>query len=208
MQTTQNIATKYNDIKDISLVDFLGVETEQTLPAHQIWKDKPTIVIVIRRPGCQFCREEAKIFHENRQTIEEAMGMKMVCIVHEKEGSDIFQNESWHGQVYFDPEKGFYKGLGILGGLLVVNAGNGGIAYEHIEKVWGDIAHADKVLEACSRVSGVPLSKETVAKAQEDHDALHQKMQQSSHATGETGAEPSGGACAPAAAPASGSSSA
>lgn len=39
-------------------------------------------------------------------------GMKMVCIVHEKEGADIFQKEFWHGKVFFDPEKGFYKAFG------------------------------------------------------------------------------------------------
>lgn len=38
--------------------------------------------------------------------------MKMVCVVHEKEGADILKNEFWHGQVYFDSEKDFYKALG------------------------------------------------------------------------------------------------
>ncbi|KAI8346632.1 hypothetical protein B0O80DRAFT_503278 [Mortierella sp. GBAus27b] len=236
MATAPHTKTRYTDIKDVTLVDFLDVEAEQTLLAHEIWKDQPTVVIVIRRPGCQFCREEARIFHENRQTIEQAMGMKMVCIVHEKEGSDIFQREFWHGKVFFDPEKGFYKALGggrlrtggwgqlilptfwvnlvrnkrsgvkgnfegdgsILGGLLIVNGNDGGIAYEHIEKMWGDIARADKVLAACSRVSGVPVSKETAAKANQEHAALHQKMQQSSYANGQAAAS---NACAPATVP-------
>jgi len=70
----------------------------------------------------------------------------------------------------------------ILGGLLVVHAGERGIAYEHIEKVWGDIARADRVLEACSNVSGVSLNASTIAQAQQDHQALHQKMQKSPHA--------------------------
>ncbi|KAG0203077.1 hypothetical protein BGX28_004541 [Mortierella sp. GBA30] len=237
-----NTTTRYGDFKDIPLVDFLDVETEQTLPAREIWKDMPAVVIVIRRPGCQFCREEARIFDSNRETIEKNMGMKMVCIVHEKEGSDIFNKDFWHGKVYFDQDKGFYKALGggklrtggweqlirpsfwgnlirnkksgvkgnfegdgsILGGLLVLHAGDRGIAYEHIEKVWGDIAHADRVLEACSKVTGVPLSKETVAQAQQDHQALHQKMQDSSYAkkqststAGDDNAGASAGACAP-----------
>ncbi|KAF9173147.1 hypothetical protein BGX21_010064 [Mortierella sp. AD011] len=218
MSKTYSTKTKYSDIKDITLEDFLGVETPQILPAHDLWKNQSTIVIVIRRPGCQFCREEARIFHGYRQMIEQSMGLKMICVVHEKEGADIFQNEFWHGKVYFDAEKGFYKALGggrlrvggweqlirpsfwrylvrnkrsgvkgnfegdgsILGGLLVVSAGDNGIAYEHIEKVWGDIAHADKVLEACSQLTGVALNKGTLAKAQEEHDTLHQKMQASS----------------------------
>ncbi|KAG0004317.1 hypothetical protein BGZ65_000582 [Modicella reniformis] len=207
MATAPHTKTRYNDIKDVTLVDFLDVETEQTLAAHEIWKDQPTVVIGMKSEG----------------------GMKMVCIVHEKEGANIFQKEFWHGKVFFDTEKGFYQALGggrlrtggweqlirptfwvnlvrnkrsgvqgnfegdgsILGGLLIVNANEGGIAYEHIEEVWGDIAGADKVLAACSRVSDVPLSKDTAAKAHQDHVTLHQRMQQSSYAT-------SGGVCAPA----------
>ncbi|KAG0081198.1 hypothetical protein BGZ93_002494 [Podila epicladia] len=210
--------TEYKDIKDISLVDFLDVPAEQVVVAHDIWKDKATVVIVIRRPGCQFCREEAKIFDGHRSTIEQSMGMKMVCIVHEKEGSDIFQKEFWHGKVYHDPTKGFYKALGggrlrvggwgqlirpsfwvnlvrnkrsgvkgnfegdgsILGGLYIVHAGDQGIAYEHIEKVWGDIASAPKVLEACSRVSGVAVNAAALTKATEEHENLHERMANSS----------------------------
>lgn len=37
--------TQYKDIKDISLVDFLDVEAEQTVVAHDIWKDKAAVVI-------------------------------------------------------------------------------------------------------------------------------------------------------------------
>ncbi|KAF9378973.1 hypothetical protein CPB97_009233 [Podila verticillata] len=210
--------TEYKDIKDISLTDFLDVETEQTVVAHDIWQDKATVVIVIRRPGCQFCREEAKILDGYRNTIEQGMGMKMVCIVHEKEGADIFQKESWHGKVYHDPAKAFYKAFGggrlrtggweqlihpsfwvnlvrnkrsgvkgnfegdgsILGGLYVVHAGDKGIAYEHIEKVWGDIASAQNVLEACSRVSGVSVDEAALAKAHEEHEDLHERMANSS----------------------------
>lgn len=62
--------------------------------------------------------------------------------------------------------------------------GDQGIAYEHIEKVWGDIAHADRVLEAASRVSGVAINKEKVAQAQKEHQALHDKMQASPLAAG------------------------
>ncbi|KAG0287765.1 hypothetical protein BGZ96_008351 [Linnemannia gamsii] len=217
MSTTQKTKTSYNDIKDITLTDFLDVEAERTLLAHGLWKEQATIVIVIRRPGCQFCREEARIFDAQRQTIENDMGIKMVCVVHEKEGADIFQKEFWHGEVYHDQAKDFYKALGngrlrtggweqmtrpsfwgnlirnkrsgvkgnfigdgsILGGLLLVQKGDQGVAYEHIENVWGDIARADHVLEAASRVSGVAINKEKVAQAQKEHQALHDKMQAS-----------------------------
>ncbi|KAF9583970.1 hypothetical protein BGW38_007972 [Lunasporangiospora selenospora] len=219
--STKTITTRYEDIKDVKLVDFLGVESEQLFAAHELWKDQPTIVIAIRRPGCQFCREEAVIFHEIRETLE-SMGISMVCIVHEKVGADIFQQEFWKGKVYLDQDKGFYKALGggrlrtggwgqlirpyfwvnfvrnkhsgvkgnfigdgsILGGLFLLKSGSQGIAYEHIEKIWGDIAHPDKVLVACGQVTGVAVNKETITKAQEDHDTLYNKMQKSQYAEG------------------------
>ncbi|KAF8935083.1 hypothetical protein BGZ47_010072 [Haplosporangium gracile] len=236
MSIVQKTKTSYTDIRDISLVDFLDVETERTLPAHELWKDQATIVIAIRRPGCQFCREEARIFDAQRQTIEDDMGIKMVCIVHEKEGADEFQKEFWHGKVYHDQAKNFYKALGngrlrtggweqlvrpsfwgnlirnkrsgvkgnfigdgsILGGLLLVQQGDQGLAYEHIEKVWGDIARADRVLEAASRVSGVAINKEKVLEAQKEHRALHEKMQASPLAAGKGRAQEgsSSSACA------------
>ncbi|GJJ71110.1 hypothetical protein EMPS_03460 [Entomortierella parvispora] len=213
--TTAKVNTQYEAIRDIPVTDFLNDGQQQTVKAQEIWKTQPAVVIVIRRPGCQFCREEARIFHAQRETIEEKMGMRMVCIVHEKEGSDIFQKDFWKGQVYFDESKGFYKALGggrlrmgsweqlikpafwsnflrnkrsgvkgnfegnghILGGLYVVKAGDEGIAYEHVEKVWGDIAQADQVLEACSQLTGVALSPEDMAQAKGERAALEERMQ-------------------------------
>lgn len=48
MATAPHTKTRYNDVKDVSLVDFLDVETERTLPAHEIWKDQPAVVIGMR----------------------------------------------------------------------------------------------------------------------------------------------------------------
>ena len=67
----------------------------------------------------------------------------------------------------------------ILGGLFVVKEGDQGIAYEHVEKVWGDIAQADHVLEACSQLTGVPLSAEDVSQAKDERAALEERMQSS-----------------------------
>lgn len=70
--------------------------------------------------------------------------------------------------------------LSILGGLYVVHAGDKGIAYEHVEKVWGDIASAQEVLQACGRVSGVTVDEAALAKAREEHENLHERMANSS----------------------------
>lgn len=67
-----------------------------------------------------------------------------------------------------------------MGGLYVVHAGDKGIAYEHVEKVWGDIASAQEVLQACGRVSGVAVDEAALAKAREEHENLHERMANSS----------------------------
>lgn len=59
--TTNNMVaipkTEYKDIKDISLTDFLDVETEQTVVAHDIWQDKATVVIGRRHRDTCFQRQ-------------------------------------------------------------------------------------------------------------------------------------------------------
>ncbi|KAF9101150.1 hypothetical protein BGX27_011592, partial [Mortierella sp. AM989] len=104
----------YNAIKDVILTDFLTKDkTETTFKANEIWKEKPTIVVVIRRPGCPFCREEARILDEHSDIIEKEMGFRMIVVVHEKLGASTFKNDYWNGrELYLDGSKGFYKALG------------------------------------------------------------------------------------------------
>ncbi|KAF8931448.1 hypothetical protein EDD21DRAFT_209216 [Dissophora ornata] len=110
---TDKYPEHYNAIKDVILTDFLRNETETTIKASEIWKEKPTIVVVIRRPGCPFCREEARILDEHRDIIEKEMGFRMIVVVHEKLGAATFKNEFWNGgETYWDGSKGFYKALG------------------------------------------------------------------------------------------------
>ncbi|KAI8349240.1 hypothetical protein B0O80DRAFT_460014 [Mortierella sp. GBAus27b] len=110
---TDSYAQHYSAIKDVVLTDFLGKDAETTFKASELWKEKPTIVIVIRRPGCPFCREEARILDEHRDIIEKEMGFRMVVVLHEKLGGATFKNDYWNGgETYWDSGKGFYKALG------------------------------------------------------------------------------------------------
>jgi hypothetical protein len=45
MSTAQKTKTSYADIKDVTLTDFLDVEAERSLVAHELWKEQATIVI-------------------------------------------------------------------------------------------------------------------------------------------------------------------
>ncbi|KAF9564443.1 hypothetical protein EC968_004495 [Mortierella alpina] len=106
-------AQSYSAIKDVVLTDFLDKDTETTFKASEIWKEKPAIVVVIRRPGCPFCREEVRILHEHRDIIEKEMGFRMVVVLHEKLGAATFKKDYWNDrETYWDGEKGFYKALG------------------------------------------------------------------------------------------------
>ncbi|KAG0376089.1 hypothetical protein BGX24_008291 [Mortierella sp. AD032] len=106
--------TRHHDaIKDVVLTDFLDTDTETTFKASDLWRDKPTIVIVIRRPGCPFCREEVRIIDEHRDLIEKEMGFRIVVVLHEKLGAATFKRDYWNGgETYWDESKGFYKALG------------------------------------------------------------------------------------------------
>lgn len=58
----------------------------------------------------------------------------MVCIVHEKEGADIFQTDSWKGQVYFDESKGFYKALGYVADFILLLLRDTTSSFESIDQ--------------------------------------------------------------------------
>ncbi|KAF9203324.1 hypothetical protein BGZ49_006535 [Haplosporangium sp. Z 27] len=113
--TANSYPEHYNAVKDVVLTDFLDKDknAETTFKASDLWKEKPTIVIVIRRPGCPFCREEAHILDGHRELIEKEFGFRMVVVVHEKLGASTFKEGYWNrGELYWDGSKGFYKALG------------------------------------------------------------------------------------------------
>ncbi|KAI1314628.1 hypothetical protein EDD11_001927 [Mortierella claussenii] len=114
MAAADSYPEHYKAIKKVVLTDFLTKDnTETTFKANEIWKEKPAIVVVIRRPGCPFCREEVRILDEHRDIIEKEMGFRMVVVLHEKLGASTFKNDYWNGrETYWDGQKGFYEALG------------------------------------------------------------------------------------------------
>jgi hypothetical protein len=53
----------------------------------------------------------------------------------------------------------------ILGGTYVLRAGQSGIEYEFVEKMYGRFAPLVEVLRACRSASGLPLSDEELIEA-------------------------------------------
>jgi hypothetical protein len=47
----------------------------------------------------------------------------------------------------------------IKGGLYLIRAGSGGVAYQFVERNFGDWAPLDEVLQACANITQVQISK-------------------------------------------------
>ncbi|KAK9721285.1 hypothetical protein K7432_003549 [Basidiobolus ranarum] len=98
--------------KDVDLRLGKSFQDNTTIPAKQLWKNSPALIMVVRRPGCKLCRREAKDLAERRTQISEKLGIPMYAVVHEELGVEEFNKEFFNGTVYLDEEKGFYKALG------------------------------------------------------------------------------------------------
>jgi len=132
------------------------------------------------------CREEAKELSSLVPKLNENK-IKLVGVVHETLGVDLFRPYFPNGEIYYDPNRSFFKAIGdrwlglvgffypsvwknlnrssskgvtgnlegegrLLGGVLVIGSNDRGIVYEHREKVWGDHADFQEVLNVCERL--------------------------------------------------------
>jgi hypothetical protein len=109
-------------IKLIPITD--GQVSGKPLAAGYLYRGKPVLIFVIRRPGCIFCREQAQllidIIKSNKLTDEvQIIGVvKQVAPVPraptDKElGIDDFQKNYFdNNPIYLDPELDFFKKLG------------------------------------------------------------------------------------------------
>ncbi|KXS16773.1 hypothetical protein M427DRAFT_55113 [Gonapodya prolifera JEL478] len=96
-------------LSEISLKDHLN--TGRTLKAGELWNEKPCVIMVVRRPGCSLCREEALGLSEKRDELR-SIGVDMFAVAHEELNTKDFNEKYWKGDLYLDTEKGFYKGIG------------------------------------------------------------------------------------------------
>ncbi|RUS23751.1 hypothetical protein BC938DRAFT_474677 [Jimgerdemannia flammicorona] len=110
MATATIVTTRYELLKDIELKSF--EMDARSFKASELWKSKPVLVLVTRRPGCQFCREEAKELAARRDLIQNKLGVDMVSVIHERLGQEEFNENFWKGTMYWDEKKAFYLALG------------------------------------------------------------------------------------------------
>jgi len=102
--------TSYPLLRDIMLAPLQDAAAPK-FPARALWQTQPTLVHVVRRPGCTFCREEASRLEDQRAKIE-GYGVRMVAVVKEPLGAAEFAEKFTRSPVYLDTDMGFYKALG------------------------------------------------------------------------------------------------
>ncbi|RIA90415.1 hypothetical protein C1645_769977 [Glomus cerebriforme] len=117
---TASMASKDNSVQEVTPIEVLrditltDLKDNSTFKASNIWQSGPALIFVVRRPGCQLCREDAVRISSQRDLIFGKMGLNMVAIVHEILDNEVeeFNEGFWKGTVYFDKEKAFYNSLG------------------------------------------------------------------------------------------------
>ncbi|KAK1268058.1 hypothetical protein QJS04_geneDACA006674 [Acorus gramineus] len=170
------------------------------MKALELWKDKPAVLLCVRRPGCIMCRAEAHQLYA-RKPIFDALGFQLIAVLHEQIEPEVkdFWPRYWGGVVILDKGMEFFKALGggsllkdkfitgflfnpraianykrakaigleynfrgegeIKGGLFVVGRGRTGIAYQFIERNFGDWAPTAEIIEICSQLQKPQLSE-------------------------------------------------
>ncbi|EFJ52787.1 hypothetical protein VOLCADRAFT_127337 [Volvox carteri f. nagariensis] len=80
--------------------------------ASTLWQSQPLAVLILRRPGCVLCRDEAQRLWKLKPEFER-MGVGLVCVVHEWIPREVnaFTSGFWPGPLYHDPSKAFYAAL-------------------------------------------------------------------------------------------------
>ncbi|XP_057486266.1 uncharacterized protein LOC130772454 [Actinidia eriantha] len=170
------------------------------MKASELWRDKPAVLICIRRPGCIMCRAEAHQLYAKKPMFD-ALGIQLFAVLHEQIEAEVkdFWPRYWGGVVVYDKGREFFKTLGggkllkdkfisgflfnpraisnykrakamgveqnfkgegeIKGGLFIVGRGKSGIAYQFIERNFGDWAPLSEVVEICSRLQNQQQSQ-------------------------------------------------
>ncbi|CAL1381220.1 unnamed protein product [Linum trigynum] len=180
------------------------------MKASELWRDKPAVILCIRRPGCIMCRAEAHQLYA-RKPLFDAMGVQLYAVLHEHIESEVqdFWPRYWGGVVLFDRGMDFFKALGggnllkdkfisgflfnpraianyrrakslgldqnftgegeIKGGLFIVGRKRSGIAYQFVERNFGDWAPMAEVIEICRELQNQQQEQGESIKSSQDY---------------------------------------
>ncbi|KAM7464418.1 hypothetical protein LguiA_032539 [Lonicera macranthoides] len=171
------------------------VKKSPPIKASELWRDKPALLLCIRRPGAEAHKLYAK------KPIFDALGIQLYAVLHEHIESEVsdFWPRYWGGVVLHDKSMDFFRALGggellkdkfisgflfnrraianykrakamgieqnfkgegeIKGGLFLIGKGKSGIAYQFIERNFGDWAPLAEIIEICTRLQNQQQSR-------------------------------------------------
>ncbi|ORZ39027.1 hypothetical protein BCR44DRAFT_1496589 [Catenaria anguillulae PL171] len=89
-----------------------AAEVPKPVVSQSLWEKSPALIVLIRRPGCLLCRQEAIALNEQRELIAKQYGIRMVAILNQEFGSQDFVTNWWKGEAYFDKDLGLFKAMG------------------------------------------------------------------------------------------------
>ncbi|GLC38296.1 hypothetical protein PLESTB_001751300 [Pleodorina starrii] len=80
--------------------------------ASTLWQSQPLAVLILRRPGCVLCRDEAQRLWTLKPQFDQ-LGVGLVCVIHEWIPREVtaFTAGFWPGPLYHDTSKAFYAAL-------------------------------------------------------------------------------------------------
>ena len=96
--------------------------------ASDLWADRCAIILIVQRPGCPLCRDQAQILCQRMEEMATLLdfsvdenSFNLVCIVRNKDDQEDVQeffdyfttsvqtNNYVNGALFYDPTKAFYK---------------------------------------------------------------------------------------------------
>lgn len=111
---------KPNHVAELGHVEVLDVWGKPVF-FRELWKDGPTVLVLVRHFGCLYCHEHADAIVHAAPAIE-ALGGRLVLLGH---GNPVHAGEFMRrigltGRLYTDPARIIYRALGMHHGMLRV----------------------------------------------------------------------------------------
>lgn len=102
-------------ISAVAAAELKGIDGAVTTGAS-LWRDRPCVVYVLRRPGCILCRATAKRIGELAPALD-ALGVGMACVANQWLDAEVqaFVDGYWPpsvGPVYLDAGQAFFTAVG------------------------------------------------------------------------------------------------
>ncbi|KAM9298825.1 prostamide/prostaglandin F synthase [Gastrophryne carolinensis] len=100
------------DVSKLGLVLVKNAVTGEAVALQSLWKDNTSVLIFLRRFGCQICRWIAKDISQLKETLD-ANQIRLIGIAPESLGlQEFLDGQYFSGELYLDESKQSYKELG------------------------------------------------------------------------------------------------